>query len=99
MHAWELCSKAATGTSATAPVAPGFDRDPAQTGREAGLGKPMGIDTQNPPRHGLRAAKYLESALSGVSGIETQVIEMTPGRANLIAHLPAARPSKKAVRI
>jgi len=83
----------------TAPAPHGFDRAQAQTDTEAYLVKLIGIDTQNPPGNELRAAKYLESVLSGVSGIETQVIEMTPGRANFIAHLHATRPSKKAVLI
>jgi acetylornithine deacetylase/succinyl-diaminopimelate desuccinylase-like protein len=83
----------------TAPAPHGFNRSQAQTDTEAYLVKLIGIDTQNPPGNELRAAKYLESVLSGVSGIETQVIEMAPGRANFIAHLHATRPSKKAVLI
>ena len=83
----------------TAPPPHGFDRAQAQTDTEAHLVKLVGIDTQNPPGNELRAAKYLESALSGVSGIETQVIEMTPGRANFIAHLHATSPSKRPVLI
>ncbi len=83
----------------TAPAPHGFDRVQAQTDTEAYLVKLIGIDTQNPPGNELGAAKYLESILSGVSGIETQVIEMTPGRANFIAHLHATRPSKKPVLI
>jgi acetylornithine deacetylase/succinyl-diaminopimelate desuccinylase-like protein len=83
----------------TAPPPNGFDRVLAQTDTEAYLVKLIGIDTQNPPGNELRAAKYLESVLSDVSGIETQVIEMTPGRANFIAHLHATHPSKKAVLI
>jgi acetylornithine deacetylase/succinyl-diaminopimelate desuccinylase-like protein len=83
----------------TVPAPTGFDRARAQSETEAYLVKLIGIDTQNPPGNELRAAKYLESVLSGVSGIETQVIEMTPGRANFIAHLHATHPSKKAVLI
>jgi acetylornithine deacetylase/succinyl-diaminopimelate desuccinylase-like protein len=83
----------------TAPAPHGFDRAQAQTDTEAYLVKLIGIDTQNPPGNELRAAQYLESVLSGVSGIETQIIEMTPGRADFVAHLHATRPSKKAVLI
>lgn len=83
----------------TAPPPHGFDRLHAQTDTEAFLVKLIGIDTQNPPGNELSAAKYLQSVLSGVSGIETHVIEMTPGRANFIAYLHATRPSKKAVLI
>ena len=83
----------------TAPAPHEFDRVQAQTDTEAYLVKLIGIDTRNPPGNELDAAKYLQSVLSGVSGIETQVMEMTPGRANFIAHLHATRPSKKAVLI
>lgn len=83
----------------TALPPPGLDRLHAQTDTEAFLVKLIGIDTQNPPGNELSAAKYLESVLSGVPGIETHVIEMTPGRANFIAHLHVTRPSKKAVLI
>jgi acetylornithine deacetylase/succinyl-diaminopimelate desuccinylase-like protein len=83
----------------TAPAPHEFDRLQAQTDTEAYLVKLIGIDTRNPPGNELGAAKYLQSVLSGVSGIETQVIEFSPGRANFIAHLHATHPSKKAVLI
>jgi acetylornithine deacetylase/succinyl-diaminopimelate desuccinylase-like protein len=83
----------------TVPAPLGFDRPQAQSDTEAYLVKLIGIDTQNPPGNELRAAKYLESVLSGVSGIETEVLEMASGRANFIAHLHATHPSKKAVLI
>ena len=80
-----------------APAPTGFDRTQAQSDTEAYLVKLIAIDTQNPPGNELRVAKYLESVLSGIAGMETQVIEITPGRANFIAHLHATRASKKAV--
>ena len=83
----------------TAPAPHGFDRAQAQTDTQAYLANLIGIDTQNPPGNELGAAKYLESVLSAVSGMETHVIEFSPGRANFIAHLHAIRPSKKAVLI
>jgi acetylornithine deacetylase/succinyl-diaminopimelate desuccinylase-like protein len=92
-----LAAQSAYELTASAPH--GFDRAQAQSDTAAYLVKLIGIDTQNPPGNELRAAKYLESVLSGVSGIETQVIEITPGRANFIAHLHATHPSKKAVLI
>jgi acetylornithine deacetylase/succinyl-diaminopimelate desuccinylase-like protein len=81
----------------TAAAPRGFDRAKAQRDTEAYLVKLIGIDTRNPPGNELRAAQYLESVLSAVSGVETLVIEMSPGRANFIARLHATRPSKKPV--
>src|ERR1700730_18203134 len=81
----------------TVPAPAGFDRARAQRDTEAYLAKLIGLDTQNPPGNELRAASYLESVLSGVPGIETHVMELSPGRANFIARLRAIRPSKKPI--
>ena len=83
----------------TAPAPPGFDRVQAQSDTEAYLVKLIGIDTQNPPGNETRVAKYLDSVLSGIPGIETHVIEFAPGRANFIARLHAPHPTKKPVLI
>jgi acetylornithine deacetylase/succinyl-diaminopimelate desuccinylase-like protein len=83
----------------TVPSPAGFDRTQAQSNTQTYLVKLISIDTQNPPGNELHVVKYLESVLSGVPGIETQIIEMTPGRANFIAHLHATHPSKKAVLV
>jgi acetylornithine deacetylase/succinyl-diaminopimelate desuccinylase-like protein len=77
----------------------GFDRAQAQSDTERYLVRLIGLNTQNPPGNELRVAKYLESVLSGTSGIETRIIEMSPGRANFIARLHATHPGKKAVLI
>jgi acetylornithine deacetylase/succinyl-diaminopimelate desuccinylase-like protein len=47
------------------------------------------IDTTNPPGHELPAADFLRAALKK-EGIESEVFVSTPGRANLLARLPAA---------
>jgi acetylornithine deacetylase/succinyl-diaminopimelate desuccinylase-like protein len=83
--------------TATAPH--GFDRVRAQSDTEAYLVKLIGFDTQNPPGNETRVAKYLDSVLSGIPGIETHVIELSPGRANFIAHVHAAHPTNKPVLI
>jgi acetylornithine deacetylase/succinyl-diaminopimelate desuccinylase-like protein len=44
------------------------------------------IDTTNPPGNELQAARFLRSVLAR-DGIESQIIESAPGRANLIARL------------
>lgn len=44
------------------------------------------IDTQNPPGHELAAAHFLQDVLRR-DGIDSQIIESTPGRANLIARI------------
>ena len=44
------------------------------------------LDTSNPPGNETRAARYLESVLSG-AGIETQTFALDPERANLVARI------------
>lgn len=45
------------------------------------------IDTTNPPGHEIRAAAFLKKILEQ-EGIENQVFEYAPGRADLVAWLP-----------
>ena len=47
------------------------------------------IDTTNPPGNELQAARFLHDVLAR-EGIASQIIESAPGRANLIARLPAS---------
>lgn len=91
------CVTAQSNYPVTVLAPKGFERAQAQRDTEAHLAKLAGLDTQNPPGNELLVAKYLESVLSGVPGIETHVIEMSPGRANFIARLHATRPRKKPV--
>jgi acetylornithine deacetylase/succinyl-diaminopimelate desuccinylase-like protein len=44
------------------------------------------IDTSNPPGNELKAAQFLREYLAGF-GIASEIIESTPGRANLVARL------------
>lgn len=44
------------------------------------------LDTSNPPGNEISAARYLRDALAS-EGLESQILEMTPGRANLVARL------------
>jgi acetylornithine deacetylase/succinyl-diaminopimelate desuccinylase-like protein len=83
----------------TAPTPRGFDRVQAQSDTQAYLVKLIGIDTQNPPGNEALVAKYLDSVLSGIPGIETRVIEFAQGRANFVARLHAAHATKKPVLI
>jgi acetylornithine deacetylase/succinyl-diaminopimelate desuccinylase-like protein len=46
------------------------------------------IDTTNPPGNELAAARFLRDILAR-DGIASQIVESAPGRANLIARLPA----------
>ena len=45
------------------------------------------VDTTNPPGNELRTAAFLKKILDA-EGIESQVFEYSPGRANLLARLP-----------
>lgn len=51
------------------------------------------LDTTNPPGHEQVTARFLQAYLSR-EGIATRVFEAQPGRTNLMARLPAARPAE-----
>lgn len=93
------CVIAQSSYELSAPAPRGFDRIRAQSDTKAYLVRLISIDTQNPPGNETGIAKYVDSVLSGIPGIETHVIEFAPGRANFIARLHAAHPTKKAVLI
>jgi len=63
--------------------------DPAQLAAEAAclLAQYVRIDTTNPPGNELATAHFLKDVLAR-DGIEAQILEPAPGRANLIARLP-----------
>jgi acetylornithine deacetylase/succinyl-diaminopimelate desuccinylase-like protein len=73
----------------------GFEADVPQTdeqwralGREAAalLSQYVAINTTNPPGHELETARWLQAALAR-EGIEAQLFEPKPGKANLYARL------------
>lgn len=51
------------------------------------------IDTTNPPGNELAAARFLQSVLAR-DGVESQLLESAPGRANLIARLEGQQPGR-----
>ena len=51
------------------------------------------IDTTNPPGHEIEAARYVEAVLAA-EGVAARIHEPAPGRASLVARLPARRPGK-----
>jgi acetylornithine deacetylase/succinyl-diaminopimelate desuccinylase-like protein len=53
------------------------------------------IDTTNPPGGELPGAQYL-ARFFRAEGIETQIFESAPGRANVVARLPATNPDASA---
>ena len=52
------------------------------------------VDTSNPPGNEARAAAFFKKILDA-EGIENQVFEIAPGRANLWARVPATAAAKK----
>src|SRR5437588_7252088 len=44
------------------------------------------IDTSNPPGNEIKAAEYIRNVLKS-EGIDSEIVESAPGRANLIARL------------
>jgi acetylornithine deacetylase/succinyl-diaminopimelate desuccinylase-like protein len=82
-----------------APAPRGFDRAAAQRTTRTHLGNLIRIDTQNPPGNELRTALYFDSVFRGVPGVETRVVEVGNGRANFVARLRAARPTKRPVLV
>lgn len=82
-----------------APAPAGFDR--AATGRATltHLQNLIRLNTQNPPGNEALTAAYFDSVFRTVPGVETHVLTVAPGRANFVARLRAARPTKKPVLI
>lgn len=80
-----------------APPPVGYDRAAGQTATLAHLEALIRLDTRNPPGHELRTARWFDSLFAGVPGIERRVIDVGDGRANFIARLRAARPSRRPV--
>jgi len=52
------------------------------------------VDTSNPPGNEARATAFFKQILDA-EGIENQVFEVAPGRANIWARIPATAPSKQ----
>lgn len=82
-----------------APPPRGFDRAAAQRDALALLKQLIALDTQNPPGNEIRVASHLNMLLREVPGIETRVLDPGDGRANFVARLRAAKPTKRAVLI
>jgi acetylornithine deacetylase/succinyl-diaminopimelate desuccinylase-like protein len=85
--------------SPAAPAPDGFDRAAAQQQTLALLQQLIATDTQNPPGNEMRMAQQLESALKGVPGVEIRILDMGDDRANIVARLRAARPTRRPVLV
>lgn len=97
-----LAPGAPAGAQASAPTAPyvvqaaapkGFDRARGASDTRAILEALVRLDTQNPPANEIITARYLDSLLKGLPGVETRILEAAPGRANFYARLRAGRPT------
>jgi acetylornithine deacetylase/succinyl-diaminopimelate desuccinylase-like protein len=82
-----------------APAPAGFDRAAAGSATLAHLQNLIRLNTQNPPGNEALTAAYFDSVFRTVPGVETHVLTVAPGRANFVARLRAARPTKKPVLI
>ncbi len=80
-----------------APAPRGYDRAAGQRDTEARLRELIRLNTQNPPGNEMLTAAWFDSVFRGVPGIETRVLDVGEGRANFVARLRAARPTKKPV--
>jgi acetylornithine deacetylase/succinyl-diaminopimelate desuccinylase-like protein len=82
-----------------APAPAGFDRAAAQRDTLEHLRRLIALDTQNPPGNEVIAAKYLDSVLRGIPGVEAHVLDPGDGRANFVARLRATKPARRAVLV
>ena len=82
-----------------APPPPGFDRAAAQRDTREQLARLIALDTQNPPGNEILAARYLDSVLKALPGVETHILDPGDGRANFIARLRAVKPARRAVLV
>jgi acetylornithine deacetylase/succinyl-diaminopimelate desuccinylase-like protein len=53
----------------------------------------------DPPGNEIAVARYFDEVLRAVPGIETRILDLGNGRANIVARLRAAKPTKRAVLI
>ncbi|MFN2564139.1 MAG: M20/M25/M40 family metallo-hydrolase [Gemmatimonadaceae bacterium] len=83
--------------AARAPA--GYDRVRGQRATREHLERLIRLNTQNPPGNELLAARYFDSVFKQIPGVETHVLVAAPNRANFIARLRAATPSKRPVLI
>jgi acetylornithine deacetylase/succinyl-diaminopimelate desuccinylase-like protein len=83
--------------NAAAPA--GWDRELGARATRAHLERLIRLDTQNPPGNEMRTARYLDSVLKRLPGVETHVLDAAPGRANFIARLRATRATKRPVLV
>jgi acetylornithine deacetylase/succinyl-diaminopimelate desuccinylase-like protein len=76
-----------------------FDRRSAERDTLALLKELVALDTQNPPGNEVLVARHLDRFLRGVPGIETRILDPGDSRANFIARLRAAKPTRRAVLV
>jgi acetylornithine deacetylase/succinyl-diaminopimelate desuccinylase-like protein len=92
---------AAQGTyTLTGPAPAGMsDRARVQQATLTHLQNLIRINTENPPGNELATALYFDSVFKTVPGVETHVLQVAEGRANFVARIRAARPTKKPVLV
>src|SRR2546421_8416654 len=97
-----LAAAPAAAQGPLAPAAPpprGFDRAAAERDTLALLKDLIALDTQNPPGNEILVARHLDEAVRGVPGAETHILDPGDGRANFVARMRAANPTKRPVLI
>jgi acetylornithine deacetylase/succinyl-diaminopimelate desuccinylase-like protein len=82
-----------------APPPAGYDRAAGQRLTREHLERLIRLNTQNPPGNELLTARYFDSVFKQIPGVETHVLLAAPNRANFVARLRAAAPSKRPVLI
>ncbi|HYW08400.1 MAG TPA: M20/M25/M40 family metallo-hydrolase [Longimicrobium sp.] len=90
---------AQTPYDVAAPAPAGFDRAAVGRNTLAHLQNLIRLNTQNPPGNEAITAAYFDSVFRLVPGVETHVLPSEGGRANFVARLRAARPTRKPVLI
>ncbi|HEX2092919.1 MAG TPA: M20/M25/M40 family metallo-hydrolase, partial [Longimicrobiaceae bacterium] len=76
-----------------------YDRTAGQRATRDHLERLIRLNTQNPPGNERLTAAYFDSVFRNVPGIETRIVDAGEGRANFVARLRAARPTKRPVLV
>ncbi len=71
----------------TAAPPRGYDRVAGERDTRSFLEALVRLDTQNPTGNEILTAQFLDSLLRDLPGVETQILEAEPGRANFYARL------------
>ncbi len=93
VHAQTMAPTAPYVVAGAAPR--GYDRAAGQRDTRSFLEALVRLDTQNPPGNETITARFLDSLLRDLPGVETRILEAEAGRGNFYARLRVPNPTQR----